>query len=136
MMFFVCFFADIWCSNNEQCAMSIGLPGAGIREGINMGLLFRSFGYSHRLHCHGRLCQFPHSFPSMDIYNGYPTLSFLPGIGLCSWLSIWVVIDQMMLFYIMFCMSLFLLEGVLEIENGCVGTVLNHLTHCEGNYAK
>lgn len=84
-VFLFCFlFADIWCSNNEQCVMSIGLLGAGIREGINMGLLFRSFGYSHRLHCHGCLCQFPHSFPSMDIYNGYPTLSFLPGIGLCS----------------------------------------------------
>jgi hypothetical protein len=92
-------FADIWCSNDEQCAMSLGLLGARICEGIDMGLFFRSVGYSHRLHCHGRLRQFPHSFPSMDINTCYPALSFLPGIGLCSWLSIWVVIDQMLLFY-------------------------------------
>lgn len=64
--------------------MSIGLLGARIREGIDMELLFRSAGYSHCLRCDGRVRQFPHCFPSMDINTGYPTLSILLGVGLCS----------------------------------------------------
>lgn len=85
--------------------MPISFPGSRLREGIDMGLLFRSVGYSHRLHRHGRLCQFPHCFPSMDIYSGYPTLSLIPGIGLCSWLCIWLVIDPIMFHVFMSCVT-------------------------------
>lgn len=59
---------------------------------LSMHWLFRSVGY-----CRGRLCQLPHCLPSMDIYSGYPTLSLLPGIGVCSWLCIWLVVDQKMI---------------------------------------
>lgn len=74
--------------------MSISLLGLGLCEGIDMGLLFRSVGYFGRLHFVGCLCQLPHCLPSMDIYTGYPTLPLLPGIGVCSWLCIWLVVDQ------------------------------------------
>lgn len=89
--------------------MPISFPGSRLREGIDMGLLFRSVGYSHRLHCHGCLCQFPHCFPSMDIHTGHSTLPLFSGIGLCSWLCIWLVIDQIMFHVFMFCATLVLL---------------------------
>lgn len=42
--------------------------------------------------------------------------------------------NDVVLFHVLYVS--FFLEGVLEIENGCGGIVLNHLAHCESNYAK
>lgn len=86
--------------------MPISLLGPRLFEGIDMELLFRSVGYCHCLHCHGCLCQFPDNLPSVDIYSGYPSLSLLPSIGICSWLCIWLVIDHMMFFILVPCMAL------------------------------
>lgn len=77
-------FAAIWGGDNEQCVVPFGVLGLSLCKGIDMGLLFRSVGYCDSLHCDGSLCQLPHQLPSLDSYNGHPTLSLFSGFGLCS----------------------------------------------------
>lgn len=90
-----CLFNDavVWLSNHEECALPIGIFGAGLLQGINMGLLSRSSGYSYCVHCDGCFWQFTHHLPSLDIINRFPSLSVLCGTDLCSGFCFWLVLD-------------------------------------------
>lgn len=84
--------AAIWSSDNEQRAVPVSVLGPCICPRTDVGLLFRSVGDPHSLHHHGSVWQFPYNLPSLDISSGYPTLPLVSGIGLCSWLCVWLVL--------------------------------------------